>query len=205
MAKNFLDKTGLTQVWQIITEKLNGKVSAVIAGTNVVITGTSMNPIISVPGIELPEKFTSTDSPSGAVGTAINSLSVTNATPIISGSAFNIGDIIIFANGYEGEVIAYNSGSQTYDAVIVSVPMSTSWGTIGGTLSNQTDLKTALDGKQKTLTPGSNITIDASGNISSANTATAVTSSSLTVTGSGFNLNIEAESISVEDINIICV
>lgn len=34
---------------------------------------------------------------------------------------------------------------------------STSWGNIGGTLSNQTDLQTALNGKQATLVSGTNI------------------------------------------------
>ena len=43
------------------------------------------------------------------------------------------------------------------------------WGAITGTLSDQTDLQTALDAKQNTLTAGSNITIN-NGTISATNT-----------------------------------
>lgn len=43
------------------------------------------------------------------------------------------------------------------------------WGAITGTLSNQTDLQTALNAKQNTLTAGSNITIS-DGTISATDT-----------------------------------
>lgn len=44
-----------------------------------------------------------------------------------------------------------------YDLIVSSPPGSTIWGSITGTLSNQTDLQSALNAKQDTLVSGTNI------------------------------------------------
>lgn len=41
-----------------------------------------------------------------------------------------------------------------------AAPGGATWGNIGGTLSNQTDLQEALEAKQDVLTPGDGITIE---------------------------------------------
>jgi hypothetical protein len=205
MAKSFLDTTGLTSVWAKCKALINTKVASISAGTNVTITGTATNPVISVTGIEIPEKFTTTDTASGSIGTSVTGLDFNNVSPVVSGSVFSVNDIVIFSNGNEGQVVAYNSGTGKYDAVIVYIPSATSWGNIDGTLANQTDLKSVLDGKQKSLTAGANIELDASGNISAVDSPTEIDSESLLITGSGFNLTVEAGSISTDAINIICV
>lgn len=58
-----------------------------------------------------------------------------------------------------GAVKEYWWESGTADADLVAKGGSTAWGAITGTLSSQTDLQTALDGKQATIT-GAATTID---------------------------------------------
>lgn len=58
-----------------------------------------------------------------------------------------------------GNVITLTPSSGT--ASSITLPVSeTEWGDITGTLANQTDLQTALNAKQNTLTAGDNITIE---------------------------------------------
>lgn len=61
---------------------------------------------------------------------------------------------------------------------------TTAWGNITGTLSDQTDLKNALDGKQDTLTAGTNINI--TGSTISATDTTYTGSDGVTLTGTNF-------------------
>lgn len=124
---------------------LSGKVDQVHAGTNVSINGTSTNPIISVTGIQFPQKFTSTDIASGIIGDVITGLDLNNVTAIIDGASFDIDSIVIFSNSIQGQVTNIDTVLNTYDIVIVQIPESTSWGSIGGVLSNQTDLQNALN------------------------------------------------------------
>ena len=58
-----------------------------------------------------------------------------------------------------GVVEEYWWESGTADSDLISKGGATAWGTITGTLSSQTDLQTALDGKQATIT-GAATTID---------------------------------------------
>lgn len=117
----------------------------IAAGLNVVISpdAASNKVTISVPGVPLPDKFSSSEDGSGTIG----STSTFNSTMLnqISGEGIlSIGDVIIFANGYQGEVIAIDTTANTYQVTIISVPQDVAWGGIGGTITNQTDLVAEL-------------------------------------------------------------
>ena len=120
------------------------KIDDLVAGTNVVITGTGTQRTIAVPGVDLPDEFVSIEDGIGAVG-AINTYNLTEVSPITGSPIFNARDVVFFANGYEGLVLSVNGGLNTYNAVIIRQPRATTWGTIGGTIANQGDLKTILD------------------------------------------------------------
>lgn len=71
--------------------------------------------------------------------------------------------------GYDQEVLSYSQLCAYLHSIIVSSGGSVAnavWGQITGTLSQQTDLKNALDAKQGTLEAGTGITIE--GNVISA-------------------------------------
>ena len=56
-----------------------------------------------------------------------------------------------------GTVTSVNNVSPVNGNVTITIPDSATWGNITGTLSNQTDLNSALNGKQATLVSGTNI------------------------------------------------
>lgn len=73
------------------------------------------------------------------------------------------------SSGYDQEVLSYSQLCAYLHSIIVSSGGSGAnavWGQITGTLSQQTDLKNALDAKQGTLEAGTGITIE--GNVISA-------------------------------------
>lgn len=75
-------------------------------------------------------------------------------------------------DGRDG-VIQYTAGTGidiTNNVISATGSASVAWGDINGTLSDQTDLDTALSDKQDTLTAGANITIDANNEISATDT-----------------------------------
>lgn len=141
----------------------------IVAGTNVVVTPSadpSNNVTISVPGIPLPDKFSSTQNGVMTIGTS-QTYDSTLLTKISGSGTLDAGDVIIFANGVQAEVTAVNTGLSQYTAVTVSVPVATSWGTITGTLSNQTDLQNTFNDKMdKVTSPTDNnvITMSSTGN-----------------------------------------
>lgn len=79
------------------------------------------------------------------------------------------------------------TGISIVDNVISNTQTSAEWGNITGTLSSQTDLQTALNGKQDTLTAGSNITI--SSNTISATDTTYTAGNGLSLVGGGFEID----------------
>jgi hypothetical protein len=79
----------------------------------------------------------------------------------------------------------YRWSGSTY--IEVSPSVGTTWGGISGTLSNQTDLQTALNGKQATLTSGTGISISSNiiaSTITQYDDSNARSAISLTTTGS---------------------
>lgn len=108
-----------------------------------------------------PTGATGPQGPTGATGNGIASITKTGTSGLIDTYTitFTDGSTTTFTvtNGKDGS----------------SGPGSVSWGDIDGTLSDQTDLQTALNAKQNTLTAGNNITI--SGNTISAKSMFLVT------------------------------
>lgn len=135
-----------------LTETVNGKLDSVQAGTNVVInTDDPNNPIINVASIELPDKYSSTESQTGNVGDSKTGLDYSALTGIGTSSPAGKGDTVVFANGVQAQITQVGEGEpKTYDAIIISTPIATTWGSITGQITNQTDLQAALDGKADT-------------------------------------------------------
>lgn len=86
------------------------------------------------------------------------------ATVATTGTLASLNDTTI-STPSDGQVLMYDDGAWKNTTSTASV----AWGGVTGTLSDQTDLKNALDAKQGTLTAGSNITIT-SGTISATDT-----------------------------------
>ena len=121
------------------------------AGTNVTLSKPSgTNEItINVPGVPIPDKFSSTENGTGAVG-ASNTYDATLLTKISGAGTLDADDVVIFANGYQGQVVSV-SGS-TFTAITIQQPQQATWGTIGGTLGNQADLVSEFDKKVDKVT-----------------------------------------------------
>ncbi len=90
------------------------------------------------------------------------------ATVATTGTLASLNDATI-STPSDGQVLMYDDGVWKNTTSTASV----AWGGVTGTLSDQTDLKNALDAKQGTLTAGSNITIS-SGTISATDTTYSV-------------------------------
>ena len=67
----------------------------------------------------------------------------------------NNATLTIQANGTD--VATFTANASTDVTANITIPDSATWGNISGTLSNQTDLNTALNAKQETLVSGTNI------------------------------------------------
>jgi hypothetical protein len=88
------------------------------------------------------------------VGTGLSYTPTQNVTITFDASNHMHGEVLTYNAGTGAMTVDVNhhTGSGTYSAWVVNVggvtPVtSTAWGTITGTLSSQTDLQTALDGK----------------------------------------------------------
>lgn len=136
-----------------LTETVNGKLDSIQAGTNVVINDDDPNnPIINVASIELPDKYSSTESQTGNVGDSKTGLDYSALTGIGTSNPASVGDTVVFANGVQAQItqVSEEGDPKTYDAIIISTPIATTWGSITGQIANQTDLKTELDKKANT-------------------------------------------------------
>lgn len=95
-------------------------------------------------------------------GTAVAQAISTKQDALTAGNNITISSNVISAK--DTTYVAGTGISITEDSddnlVISNTQMSAEWGNISGTLSNQTDLATALSAKQDTLTAGDNITIN---------------------------------------------
>jgi len=128
-------------------------VESVAAGSsNVVIGGTAKNPIITVAALEMPDEFTSTESPSGGVGTELVGMDANELTPIIPGATLSLSDIVIFANNIQAVVSSIDVIEDEYNAVITRIPAAVSFGAITGDPMSNTNLAAALDTKIEGVT-----------------------------------------------------
>ena len=134
-------------------------VESITAGTpNVVIGGTPRNPTIAVSALEMPDEFTSTETPIGSIGTALTGMDATALTPIITGATLSLSDIIIFANNIQA--VVSNIDEDEYDAVITRIPAEVSFAGITGDPRSNALLDAELDGKQDILTSAQQSAID---------------------------------------------
>jgi len=125
-------------------------VETIAAGSaNVTIGGTAKNPTITVSALEMPHDFTSTETPTGTIGTLLTGMDATALTPILPGTTLALGDNIIFANNIQATVS--NIDNNEYDAVITRIPAEVSFAGITGDPMSNTALASALNGKQNTL------------------------------------------------------
>lgn len=108
-------------------------------------------------------------------GTSITALQTDKLDKVYTG-------LKIYGTNTLGEQISYVAGTgiSFANGEISNTNTEAAWGNITGTISNQTDLSTALDGKQDVLTAGNNITIN--GTTISANDTTYSASDNIDIT-----------------------
>ena len=123
-------------------------------------------------------------------GTSITALQTDKLDKVYTG-------LKIYGTNTLGEQIGYVAGTgiSFANGKISNTNTEAAWGNITGTLSNQTDLSTALDSKQDVLTAGNNITIN--GTTISANDTTYSASDNIDIT----NNAIKAVSYSYDTTN----
>ena len=80
----------------------------------------------------------------------------TNPNGFISSAAIASLTDVALTGLADGQVLKYNSTTQKWENKDIVISGGT-WGSITGTLADQTDLQTALNGKQATLVSGTNI------------------------------------------------
>jgi len=130
-------------------------VQSVAAGSSqVIIGGTAKNPTIDIVPLEMPDMFTSTETETGAIGTVLQGLDLTLLTAIISGATLSEGDTVVFANGVQAQIVSIDVGNDEYDAVIISVPIATSFPAVTGEPMDNTALAALFNGKQSSLSSG---------------------------------------------------
>ena len=144
-------------------------VETVAAGSsNVVIGGTAKNPTITVSSLEMPDEFTSTETPVGGIGTELLGMDGLALTPIIPGASLSLSDIVIFANNIQA--VVSNINDDEFDAVITRVPAEVSFAGITGSPTDNSALATALASKLNVNlgveNAGKFLQLDASGNVS---------------------------------------
>jgi len=155
---------------------------------NVTIANPSGNALtISVTPQPLPDKYYTTDNGTGAVGSTMTGLDLTLVAPITVGKTvatdFDIDDTVVFANGYTADVTAVSqsvagavTAGDTYDVIIVSVPIATSFAAITGLPTDNTALSTALSAKADKVTSATNgdlAALDGTGNLTDSGIAVA--------------------------------
>ena len=124
-------------------------VASIAAGSsNVVIGGTPTNPTITVSAQDMPEDFTSTETPTGAIGTLLTGMDALALTPVIPGATLSVGDNIIFANNIQA-IVSSITGDQ-YDAVISRIPAEVSFPSITGNPMDNTALAALFNTKLNT-------------------------------------------------------
>lgn len=103
-------------------------------------------------------------------------------------------------SGDTATITITDKNGTTTAAVTDGEDAQATWGTITGTLANQTDLQTALNAKQNTLTAGDNITIE--NNVISASGAPVQSVNGETP---GANGNVQIDAMDIETLDDVAV
>jgi len=145
-------------------------VESVSAGSsNVIIGGTAANPTIDIVPLEMPDLFTSTGTETGSIGTTLTGMDLTALTAVIAGATVTVGDTVIFTNGVQAQITSIDDGADEYDAVIINVPVATSFPAITGDPMDNTALAALLNAKlnidQGTANAGMWLRVGVDGNI----------------------------------------
>lgn len=127
---------------------VDSKVASVTAGTGITIGGDAQHPVINATAQKI-DQYSSTESPSGNIGTALEAKQQSTLTPIGTTQGLSEGDTIIYANSYQATVteVTGDSSTGTYSAVIFFVPTTATFATLGGQPTDNAALNSALEGK----------------------------------------------------------
>ena len=126
----------------------DSKVASVTAGTGITIGGDAQHPVINATAQKI-DQYSSTESPSGSIGTTLEAKQQSTLTPIGTTQGLSEGDTIIYANSYQATVtgVTGDSSTGTYSAVIFFVPTAATFATLGGQPTDNAALNSVLEGK----------------------------------------------------------
>lgn len=126
----------------------DAKVASVKAGTGITIGGDAQHPVINATSQKI-DQYSSTETPTGAIGTTLESQAQSALTPIGTAQGLSEGDTVIYANSYQATVteVTGDSSTGTYKAVIFFVPTAATFATLGGNPNDNAALKAALAAK----------------------------------------------------------
>jgi hypothetical protein len=163
--KDLIQYNSSTQLWNSVSLSGAGIQPTLVSGTNIkTINGTSLlgsgNIVISASATW--GSITGTLSSQTDLQSALNAkqatlVSGTNIKTINSTTLLGSGDIAVQATLVSGTNIKTVNGTSLLGSGDITIGGSAAWGSITGTLSAQTDLQTALNGKQATLVSATNI------------------------------------------------
>ena len=157
--------------YPVFTQNLfDNKIDTLIAGSNVVISGEGSFRKISVPGVAVPDRFTSDQElPERLfIGDKLQNLDGTRAFAIKPPASLKENDIIYFANQFQLLVTYVDPSETLYDAIVIFAPNkedTLSFENIKGNPEDNTALALVLDDKlEKKNLPNTIYGIDKSGN-----------------------------------------
>ncbi len=146
------------------------KIDTLIAGVNVVISGDGPVRKISVPGVAVPDRFTSQQElPDDlAIGDELKNLNGLQALAVTPPASLKENDIVIFASGHQVLVTFVDPTEALFDGVIIYAPVADkeiSFANLKGEPSDNAALSVALDDKlEKQNVPNTLYGIDENGN-----------------------------------------
>lgn len=148
----------------------DGKIDTLIAGSNVVISGEGSVRKISVPGVAVPDRFTSDQElPEGLfIGDELQNLDGTRAFAVKPPASLKENDVVYFANQFQLLVTYVDPSETLYDAVVIFAPNKEdelSFENLKGSPEDNAALSLALDDKlEKKNLPNTIYGIDKNGN-----------------------------------------
>lgn len=151
-------------------EDFGTKIDTLIAGANVVITGSGNVRTIAVPGVPVPDRFISDQIlPDDLnIGDEIKNLDGTQAIAVSPPASLKINDIVIFASAHQLLVTYVDPTETLYDGAIIYAPQpedEISFANLKGQPTDNAALKSALNKKlEKKNTPNKIYAIDDQGN-----------------------------------------